>query len=208
MSKLDRLRWEISSVIATARLKATGVAIGKGGRFLGQPLVTRHAESRISIGERLVATSQSRGTALGVRGPVILRTLSNSASLIIGDDAGMSGTVICAASTVRIGSRCLFGADSMVFDTDFHNHDPGGDGRPPRRYSSPDWAAISAPITIGDDVFIGARAIVSKGVTIGSGSIVAAGSIVTRDVPGRVVVAGVPARIIGEVGSITRSDEL
>ncbi len=202
MSKIDRIRWELSTAMAIARLRHAGVKIGSGARFLGQPIVTRYSNSVISVGERLVATSRSQGTALGVRSPVILRTLADSASLIIGDDAGMSGTVICAARSIRIGARCMFGADCMVFDTDFHNRDPGGDGDTPRRYSRPDWAAISASVVIGDDVFIGARAIVTKGVTIGSGSIIAAGSIVTRDLPPNVVAAGIPARVVGDVRSV------
>ncbi|WP_290369083.1 DapH/DapD/GlmU-related protein [Sphingobium sp. CECT 9361] len=79
----------------------------------------------------------------------------------------------------------------MVFDTDFHNHLPQG-----RRYGKPDWRAISRPVSIGDDVFIGTRAIVQKGVTIGDGAIVAAGSVVTKDVPPRSIVAGNPACMV------------
>ena len=50
------------------------------------------------------------------------------------------------------------------------------------------------PVTIGDQVFIGARAIILKGVSVGCGSVVAAGSVVSRDVPTKTVVAGNPAR--------------
>jgi len=51
-------------------------------------------------------------------------------------------------------------------------------------------------IHVGDDVWIGANAIILPGVRIGSGSVLAAGAVVTRDVPPFSVVAGVPARII------------
>ncbi|MER5703818.1 sugar O-acetyltransferase [Micromonospora sp. NPDC002296] len=54
----------------------------------------------------------------------------------------------------------------------------------------------SAPIVIEDDVWIGAAAVVTQGVTIGAGSVVAAGAVVTRDVPARTLVAGVPARVV------------
>ncbi|MEU1714492.1 sugar O-acetyltransferase [Nocardiopsis dassonvillei] len=53
-----------------------------------------------------------------------------------------------------------------------------------------------APIVIEDDVWIGAAAVVTQGVTIGAGSVVAAGAVVTRDVPARTLVGGVPARVI------------
>jgi virginiamycin A acetyltransferase len=52
------------------------------------------------------------------------------------------------------------------------------------------------PITIGNDVWIGTKAIILSGVKIGDGAVIAAGSIVTRDVPPYAIVAGVPAQII------------
>ena len=55
---------------------------------------------------------------------------------------------------------------------------------------------VTAPIVIGDHVWIGINVIVLKGVTIGEGAIVAAGSVVTKDVPSHCLVAGVPAKVI------------
>ncbi|KAA6212094.1 sugar O-acetyltransferase [Streptomyces albofaciens JCM 4342] len=53
-----------------------------------------------------------------------------------------------------------------------------------------------APIVVEDDVWIGASAVILQGVTIGAGAVVAAGAVVTRDVPARTLVVGVPARVI------------
>lgn len=55
----------------------------------------------------------------------------------------------------------------------------------------------NAPITVGDDVWIAAGAIVLKGVTIGPGAVIGAGSVVTRDVPANAIAVGNPARVIG-----------
>ena len=52
------------------------------------------------------------------------------------------------------------------------------------------------PVTIGDNVLIGANAVGIEGVSVGNGAVVAAGAVVTRDVPENAVVAGVPARIV------------
>ena len=58
---------------------------------------------------------------------------------------------------------------------------------------------LAHEINIKDRVWIGAGAIIMPGVTIGEGAMVAAGSVVTRDVPPRMVVAGIPARILRSV---------
>jgi maltose O-acetyltransferase len=60
-----------------------------------------------------------------------------------------------------------------------------------------DFGGIGGPVTIGDRVFIGARAIVLPGISIGEGAAVAAGAIVTKDVEPYTIVAGVPAKPIG-----------
>ena len=67
---------------------------------------------------------------------------------------------------------------------------------------------IGKPITIGDDVWIGARCILLPGVTIGDKAIVGAGAVVTKDVPRLAIVAGNPARVLryrGERSSVTQN---
>jgi acetyltransferase-like isoleucine patch superfamily enzyme len=63
---------------------------------------------------------------------------------------------------------------------------------------SPDLAVLQKPVAINDHVWIGARAIICPGVTVGEGGVVGAGAVVTRDVPPWTIVAGNPARPIGE----------
>lgn len=95
-------------------------------------------------------------------------------------------TEIVAALSVEIGRDCKIGRDVIVMDTDQHELA----GRP-----------LGQPVIIEDRVWIGARAIVLKGVRIGHDSIVGAGTIVTRSVPPGSVVAGQPARIIRTIGA-------
>ena len=64
--------------------------------------------------------------------------------------------------------------------------------------NSPSFANRGAPVRISDRVFVGARAIVLPGVTLGEGAVIAAGAVVTHDVPPYTIVAGVPARRIGD----------
>lgn len=172
------------------RLAKQGVKIGEKASFHGVPIIFRHEGSTITIGDRVGVCSDPRHTALGVARPVILRTLRHGASISIGSDTGLSGTTICSAVSVRIGERCLVGADVMITDTDFHQISPSG-----RRYAS-EKNARAQPVSIGDDVFVGARTIILPGVTIGEGSVVGAGSVVTRDIPAFSICAGNPARIV------------
>lgn len=88
---------------------------------------------------------------------------------------------------IRIGKNVLIGHQVVLATLD-HDLDPTQRG-----------ILHPAEIVIEDDVWIGANATILKGVTIGRGSIVSAGSIVTKDVPQNVVVAGVPAKVIKEL---------
>jgi acetyltransferase-like isoleucine patch superfamily enzyme len=183
------------------RLHRLGVDFGRKLVLYGSPIVTAMTKGSICLGHGVVLCSRSEQTALGVARPVILRTLTEGARIIIGDDCGLSGTAICAATSVKVGARCLFGADTMVVDTDFHPVDPCLRGQAPVTESS------SKAVTIGDDVFVGARAIILKGVSVGEGAVIGAGSVVTCDVPAFSVVAGNPARVIApDTRLIVRSE--
>jgi acetyltransferase-like isoleucine patch superfamily enzyme len=191
----------MTTAVASTLLRRRGVILGGGVRFDGLPIVGGCELGEISIGDRAVLASLTRATDLGVRSAVILRLMAPGARIRIGADSGLSGTVICAAVSVDIGARALIGADVMIFDTDFHNPEAVG-----RRYADSDWKRISAPVTIGDDVFIGTRAIIQKGVSIGEGSIIGAASVVISNVPPYTMVAGNPARAIWKVPRTTATD--
>ncbi|MBC2642715.1 MULTISPECIES: DapH/DapD/GlmU-related protein [unclassified Rhodococcus (in: high G+C Gram-positive bacteria)] len=157
--------------------------------------MSRFDRSVISLGDNVVLCSRSQDTALGVTTPVILRTLLPNALLSVGDDVGVSGAVVCAARSVVIGNSVLIGSGAIICDTDFHAPRMS-DGR---RYAPLPDPAESDGVVIGDECFIGARAMILKGVKVGAGSVVGAGSIVTKSVAPGSIVAGNPARVVGAV---------
>ena len=65
-------------------------------------------------------------------------------------------------------------------------------------YNSPTYASVCKPVRIEDYVWVATRATILPGVTIGKGAVVASGAVVTKDVPPLAIVAGVPARVIGQ----------
>lgn len=65
-------------------------------------------------------------------------------------------------------------------------------------YNSPDYSSVCKPVIIEDYVWLASRVTILPGVKIGRGAVVASGAVVTKDVPSLAIVAGVPARIIGQ----------
>jgi len=120
----------------------------------------------------------------------VLVAAGTGAALKIGNHVGISGAVIWCSERIVIEDYVNLGAGSMVYDTDFHPVEYLA-----RRNSHP-GKTKTAPVHIERDVFIGARAIILKGVRIGERSIVGAGSVVVKDVPNDCIVCGVPAKIV------------
>ena len=182
----------ISRIVGyTSLFTARIVDIGSGVKAYGAPIISAVGSGKIKIGKRVVLVSSPKYTALGVSRPVILRLLREGAYISIGDDTGCSGVTICAEKSVTIGSECLLGADVIITDTDFHQISAFG-----RRYERSSNKIKSEPVEIGNNVFIGARSIVLKGVRVGDNSVIAAGSIVTKSIPNDVIAAGNPAVIV------------
>lgn len=111
-------------------------------------------------------------------------TLNNNA-VLISEGAG-----------IFIGARCLIGTELQILDTNAHELELG-------RRHMPD--SQTRRVVVSDDVFIGSRVTLLKGCKIGNGCVIAAGSVVppSFEAPPMSVVAGNPARVIGEVpGSV------
>lgn len=118
-------------------------------------------------------------------------TVVNRANVSIGRDCGINhGVFILGAHRVEIGSGVVLSARCMLLDA----------GLDIRAFATRDFPPHeSGPVRIGDGAWIGAGAIVLPGVSVGRKAVVGAGSVVTRDVPAGVIVAGNPARPIGSI---------
>ncbi|QQS43725.1 acyltransferase [Candidatus Roizmanbacteria bacterium] len=104
----------------------------------------------------------------------------------IGDDCVIGERItLDGRDKLKIGSHVDIASEVMIYNSEHDVHDPT-------------FAAVSAPVTVGDYVFIGPRAIILPGVTVGNGAVIAAGAVVTKDVPENAIVGGVPAKVIGQ----------
>lgn len=148
--------------------------VGPWPRLFGRVMVKNHG--RITIGERLLMYGGTvRGELVTAPGGVIE----------IGDQVFINyGVSISAHTLVKIGNRCQIGNYSLLMDNDYH------------QIGDKTMLGHSTPIILEDDVWLGARVIILKGVTIGQGAVIGAGSVVTRDIPPRSVAVGQPARVV------------
>ena len=178
----------IANPLANLMARIQGIKLGKGVRFVGIPAVIRTRGSRMEIGDRCTINSSFLSNLAGLyqRSVLIAR---DGGTLRIGHDTGLSGATVYAKTYIEIGSGCLIGANVKIFDTDFHPSNPEVRRKNPN-------AGKTAPVRIGDNVFIGANAMVLKGVAIGDDSVIAAGSVVVKDVPAGSLAGGNPARVI------------
>lgn len=113
----------------------------------------------------------------------------------VGDDVslGFNAVLLASDSRIIIGSKVMFGPSVTIVGGD-HNTSVVGEFMYDVKDKRPE---DDRDVIIEDDVWVGTRAIILKGVRVGRGSIIAAGAVVNRDVPPYTIVGGVPARILG-----------
>jgi acetyltransferase-like isoleucine patch superfamily enzyme len=189
LRRVNAVRRGLLNALWLAEARLRGVELGDRIILNGRPCLNRHPGSRIALADGVCLNSSLRSNPLGCSQPLVMRTLRPGAEIILGRGVGLSGNSVCAALRIHIGEGTFVGAGAMIFDNDFHA--PLGE-----------WSWGNAapdnpkPVIIGRGVFIGARAIILKGVTIGDRAIVGAGAVVTKDVPARTTAAGNPTRVI------------
>ncbi len=110
----------------------------------------------------------------------------------IGDKAEINNNAFIKSEGpgIVIGAHALLGSRVVIYDSDFHELDPRR-----RRGGTP----ATGRVQLGENVFIGDRVMILKGVTIGADSVIGAGSVVTSSIPGGVIAVGNPARVVREL---------
>lgn len=127
------------------------------------------------------------GMKIGKGSSLHMRTrFYNPKNIKIGKDSIVGeGSVLDGRDNLTIGNHVAIASEVMIYNSEHNIKDAN-------------FKAIRAPVIIQDYVFIGPRAIILPGVTIKKGAVVAAGAVVTKDVEERSIVAGIPAKHIGE----------
>ncbi len=163
--------------------------------FLLRHLKGQH-RGRIEVGRNFKCLNRITSNSFGMIQPSLF-TVYPQGVLHIGDDVGLSGTTISCSKAITIGNNVMIGSGCLITDNDAH---PLNAEKRRNVYNYKDVATL--PVVIDDDVFIGTRSIILKGVTIGRGAVIGAGSVVTKDVPPFTIVAGNPAREIKRIEEI------
>lgn len=178
------LKWRVARAISACWIRWYRFRYGRRVRFGRNVLTNGHlvvkGPGRVTFGDEVNAWTHAEKN--------VFITYKAHSRIAIGAGTRLNGAGVMASTAIEIGPRCILGS-TVIFDTDFHPLEPV------RRHdrSAP---IASAPIRIGENVWLGGQSAVLKGCTIGDNSVVAFRAVVTGDVPPNVVVAGNPARVV------------
>ncbi len=157
----------------------------------GWPRVNVTYGARCEIGEGFRSNNRETSNPIGRFSRCSLFVGKNG-KLIIGKNVAMSSTAIVCREYIEIGNNVYLGGNVVIYDTDFHSLQPDD-----RLDSKLDVSnARTAPVIIGNNVFIGAHSTILKGVNIGNNTVIGACSVVTHDIPANEIWAGNPAQRI------------
>lgn len=146
-------------------------------------------KGKIIIGRDVVINSCLSSNPIGFDSRTLLIAEENG-EIIIGNGVKMSNCCIYSHDSIKIEDNVYIGGGAKVYDSDFHSLFSEIRNRDPHAF------VISKEVHINRNAFIGAGALILKGITVGAQSVVGAGSVVSKDVPENTVVAGNPAGTI------------
>ncbi len=169
-------------------LRMNAVKHGKADIF---GILVVNNKGSIEIGDRARINSSRFKNIIGgdTRSSIVVK---KGAVLKIGSNFRMSNSAIYCAERITVGDNVMIGGSCKIWDSDFHPLDPV------QRLQNPNENYNTAPIHIGNNVFVGAGTIVLKGVNIGDNVIIGAGSVVAKNIPAGEIWAGNPAKPIGK----------
>lgn len=168
-----------------------GVDYGKRVDVSTKFTLKKYQGAEITIGDDFCFSSGSSINPISrnIKGCIFVNT---NAKLVIGNDVGISSACIWCDESITIGNHVRIGGDCLILDTDCHSLDYMA-----RRDVKTDREQTNTkPVVISNDVLIGARSIILKGVHIGERSIIGAGSVVTQNVPNDCIAVGNPCKVV------------
>ena len=176
--------------------KLKGVEYGKNFKVFNHIYLI--GKGKITIGENFMFVSGDGINPIGSNVKGCIYTEPN-ATILIGDNVGISCTTLRISNQLNIGNNVKIGANTLIIDTD--SHQLNFELRRKKAKTTEEALYLksqikTSPSTIEDDVWIGAKCIILKGVTIGARSIIGAGSVVTKDIPSDCIAAGNPCKPI------------
>lgn len=199
MGLIKQVTLKLITYVNRGIYKLRGVKYGENMNIFGKVYINKHKDAELKIGDDFIFTSGYGLNAISgnVQGSFYIP--KPGASIIIGDKVGISASCLWANNNITIGNRVLIGAGTLIIDTDAHSLNYKIRGSRERDLNGQyldDLNARTLPITIEDDVFIGAKCIILKGVTIGARSIIGAGSVVSSSIPSDCIAAGNPCIVV------------
>lgn len=163
--------------------------------------VGENTEIQRAIDRRSPKSLIKIGSDCLIQGSLVTET--DNSNLTIGDNVFIgSGTLVDCIRSIVIGNDVLISYGCLLTDSDNHSvsYSIRKKDLADWKHGKHDWnTTASKPVVVSTGAWIGARAIILKGVVIGEGAVVGAGSVVTKDVPAWTIVAGNPARVIREI---------
>ena len=187
-----KIKTNLSTLIFRLKLWLNNVDAGIGIRCMNRipSLHIHHKCNGVKIGDNVLMRSNA-GNCWNSHVDIIVK---QNAKLHIGNNTGISGSLIYCTKCIEIGNNVMIGGGCRIFDTNFH---------PLEAFRRLDPKTVndgkSAPVIIEDNVFIGTNCIIGKGVRVGQGSVIAAGSVVVKSVPANEIWGGNPARFIRKI---------
>ncbi len=168
-----------------------------------------HVEGHAKIRHRSIRLLPGCSLTVGDQSILLAKVLfdRSGATLTVGNRTFVGASTFAIANQVVIGDDVLIAWGCTIVDHDSHSvrfSDRKNDVVNWYR-GVKDWSRVEAnPVVIEDRVWIGLNSVILKGVRLGEGSVVAAASVVTKDVPPYVIVAGNPARMVRELSADER----